>query len=39
MGKRKAPVLSVESIRKLIANPRTPPQLKAYWKKELIKRR
>lgn len=35
MAKRKAPRITVAGIRKLLANPRTPPQLKAYWRKRL----
>jgi len=35
MAKRKAPRMTKERIRKLLANPRTPPQLKNYWRKRL----
>jgi len=35
MAKRKAPKISKEGIKKLLANPRTPKQLKPYWKKRL----
>ena len=34
-SKRKAPKMTKETIRKLLANPRTPPQLKKYWRKKL----
>lgn len=39
---RKAPKLNEAAIRKLIGNPRTPAQLKAFWKnklKELLKKK
>jgi len=32
---RKAPRMTKETIKKLLANPRTPPGLRAYWKKRL----
>jgi len=32
---RKAPKATRAGIRKMLANPRTPPQLKAYWRKRL----
>lgn len=35
MAKRKAPTITKEGIKKLLANPRTPKQLKPYWKKRL----
>jgi len=35
MAKRKAPKITKEGIKKLLKNPKTPPQLKAYWKKKL----
>ena len=40
--KRKAPKITEAGIRKLLANPRTPPQLKPYWRKklaEMVKRK
>lgn len=33
--KRKGPKMTKETIRKIIRNPKTPPGLKAYWKKRL----
>jgi len=33
--KRKAPKLSKASIKKILNNPKTPKQLKPYWKKRL----
>jgi len=33
--KRKAPKISKEGIEKLLANPKTPEQLKPYWRKRL----
>jgi hypothetical protein len=33
--KRKAPKMTKETIKKLLKNPKTPPQLKKYWKKRL----
>lgn len=35
---RKAPKMTVEIMRKIVANPRTPKGLKAYWKKRLAGR-
>lgn len=35
MAKRKPPTITKAGIRKLLANPRTPPQLKKYWRKRL----
>ena len=35
MAKRKAPKISKAGIEKLLANPRTPKQLKPYWQKKL----
>lgn len=32
---RKAPVLSKAAIEKLLENPKTPEQLKPYWRKRL----
>jgi len=34
-SKRKAPKITVEGIKKLLANPKTPEQLKPYWRKRL----
>ena len=34
-SKRKGPVLSRESIQKILKNPKTPKQLKPYWQKRL----
>ena len=34
MAKRKAPVITKETAKKIIANPNTPPQLKKYWRKK-----
>jgi len=33
----KGPKMTAATIRKLLANPRTPPQLKKYWRKRLAK--
>lgn len=33
--KRKAPTIGKEGIKKLLNNPRTPKQLKPYWRKRL----
>lgn len=33
--KRKPPEMTKEGIRKLLANPKTPEQLKPYWRKRL----
>jgi len=33
MTKRKAPKITKETAKKIIANPKTPIQLKKYWKK------
>ena len=33
--KRKAPKITKAGIKKMLANTRTPPQLKAYWRKRL----
>jgi hypothetical protein len=35
MAKRKAPVMTKAIIKKILANPRTPPGLKKYWRKRL----
>jgi len=35
MAKRKAPQITKNGIKKLLANPRTPKQLKPYWRKRL----
>ena len=35
MAKRKAPKMTKAGIEKLLANPKTPKQLKPYWKKRL----
>ena len=35
MAKRKAPVMTKATIRKILANPRTPAGLKKYWAKRL----
>jgi len=35
MAKRKAPKITKEGIKKLLANPRTPKQLKPFWRKKL----
>ncbi len=35
MAKRKAPRIGKAGIRKLLENPRTPKQLKPYWRKRL----
>lgn len=32
---RKAPKITKAGIRKMLANPRTPPGLKKYWRKKL----
>jgi len=32
---RKAPKISKAGIKKLLANPKTPKQLKPYWRKKL----
>lgn len=32
---RRPPKMTKATIRKILANPRTPPQLKAYWRKRL----
>lgn len=34
-NKRKAPRMTVAIIKKMLANPRTPPGLRAYWQKRL----
>ena len=31
--KRKAPKITKETAKKIVKNPKTPPQLKKYWKK------
>jgi len=33
--KRKAPVMTVEIVKKMLANPRTPPGLRKYWQARL----
>jgi len=33
--KRKPPKMTKETIEKILANPRTPKQLKPYWEKRL----
>ena len=33
--KRKAPKMTKETIQKILKNPRTPKQLKPYWRKRL----
>jgi len=35
MAKRKAPVMTKAIIKKILANPRTPPGLRKYWAKRL----
>jgi len=35
MAKRKAPKMTKETIKKILANPKTPVGLKKYWKKRL----
>jgi len=35
---RKGPRMTVEIMRKIVSNPRTPAGLKAYWKKRLAGR-
>jgi len=35
MVKRKAPKMTKETIRKILANPKTPAGLKKYWRKRL----
>jgi cephalosporin-C deacetylase-like acetyl esterase len=35
MAKRKAPKMTKETIKKILANPKTPAGLKAYWRKRL----
>lgn len=35
---RKAPRMTKEIMQKIVNNPRTPPQLKAYWRKRLAGR-
>ena len=35
MAKRKAPKMTKEIMQKIVANPRTPAGLRAYWRKRL----
>jgi len=34
---RKGPRMTKETVRKIVNNPRTPPGLRAYWRKRLAK--